>query len=89
MLLAEEIQKKWAPVLEHAELNPIRDSHRRAVTAQLLENTQRELSVSGSHNQFLLSEADAVGPTNAIQSAGGSSNIDTFDPVLISLVYLI
>jgi len=86
MLLAEEIQKKWAPVLEHAELNPIRDSHRRAVTAQLLENTQRELSVSGSHNQFLLSEDAAVGPTNAIQSAGGSSNIDTFDPVLISLV---
>jgi len=86
MLLAEEIQKKWAPVLEHADLNPIKDQHRRAVTAQLLENTQRELSVAGSHNQFMLSEADAVGPANAIQSAGGSSNIDTFDPVLISLV---
>ena len=86
MLLAEEIQKKWKPVLEHSELNPIKDAHRRAVTAQLLENTQRELSVAGSHNQFMLSEADAVGPTNAIQSAGGSSNIDTFDPVLISLV---
>ena len=86
MLLAEEIQKKWGPVLEHAELSPIKDAHRRAVTAQLLENTQRELSVAGSHNQFMLSEADAVGPTNAIQSAGGSSNIDTFDPVLISLV---
>jgi len=86
MLLAEEIQKKWAPVLEHADLNPIKDHHRRAVTAQLLENTQRELSVSGAHNQFMLSEADAVGPGNAIQSGGGSSAIDTFDPVLISLV---
>ena len=87
MLLAEEIQKKWAPVLEHSELNPIKDAHRRAVTAQLLENTQRELSVAGSHNQFMLSEdGPAVGPTNAIQASGGSSNIDTFDPVLISLV---
>jgi hypothetical protein len=86
MLLAEEIQKKWAPVLEHADLNPIKDHHRRAVTAQLLENTQRELSVSGAHNQFLLSEADSSGPTNSIQSGGGASNIDTFDPVLISLV---
>ena len=86
MLLAEEVQKKWAPVLEHADLNPIKDAHRRAVTAQLLENTQRELSVAGAHNQFMLSEADAVGPTNSIQTSGGSSNIDTFDPVLISLV---
>jgi hypothetical protein len=83
MLLAEEIQKKWAPVLEHSELNPIKDAHRRAVTAQLLENTQRELSVAGAHNQFMLSEAI---PTNSIQAVGGSSNIDTFDPVLISLV---
>jgi len=83
MLLAEEIQKKWAPVLEHSELNPIKDAHRRAVTAQLLENTQRELSVAGQHNQFMLSEAN---PTNSIQAGTGASNIDTFDPVLISLV---
>jgi hypothetical protein len=83
MLLAEEIQKKWAPVLEHTELNPIKDAHRRAVTAQLLENTQRELSVAGQHNQFMLSEAN---PTNSIQAGTGSGSIDTFDPVLISLV---
>jgi hypothetical protein len=82
-MLAEEIQKKWAPVLEHADLPSIKDAHRRAVTAQLLENTQRELRVSGAHNQYLL-EGDV--PVNAIQASGGSSNIDTFDPVLISLV---
>jgi hypothetical protein len=82
-MLAEEIQKKWAPVLEHADLPPIKDAHRRSITAQMLENTQRELRVAGAHNQHLL-EGDI--PANAIQAAGGSSNIDTFDPVLISLV---
>ena len=86
-MLSEEIQKKWAPVLEHSDLSPIKDNHRRAVTAQLLENTERELRVSGAHGNFnLLSEAAAVAPGNAIQASGGSSNIDTFDPVLISLV---
>ena len=86
-MLAEEIQKKWAPVLEHSDLAPIKDAHKRAVTAQLLENTERELRVSGAHQNFnLLAEAAAVAPTNAIQASGGSSNIDTFDPVLISLV---
>ena len=86
-MLAEEIQKKWAPVLEHADLAPIKDAHRRSVTAQLLENTQRELRVSGAHESFnLLAETPNGGPTNSIQAQGGSSNIDTFDPVLISLV---
>ena len=60
-MLSEEIQKKWAPVLEHSDLSPIKDNHRRAVTAQLLENTERELRVSGAHGNFnLLSEAAAT-----------------------------
>lgn len=85
-MLAEEIQKKWAPILEHAELPSIKDAQRRAITAQMLENTQRELRVGGSHNQYLLAEDAATAPVNAIQASGGSSNIDTFDPILISLV---
>jgi hypothetical protein len=41
MFLSEDLQKKWQPVLEHPELDTIKDSHRRAVTATLLENQER------------------------------------------------
>jgi len=86
MYLAEELQQKWKPILEHADLAEIKDSHRRGVTAILLENTERALQENGGRQpqQSLLSEGSI--PANAIQAAGGSSNIDTFDPVLISLV---
>ena len=80
MLLNEEVQRKWAPVLEHADLAPIKDAVRRNVTAVVLENTENELRKAGSlvGGQQLLGE-DA--PTNATGAA-----IDNFDPVLISLV---
>jgi len=87
-MLVEEIQKKWAPILEHSDLNPIKDAHKRQVTAQLLENTERALRESGSHSQFLLSEASPI-PANfmgASSSDASTGAIDTFDPVLISLV---
>ena len=78
--LAEEIQTKWKPVLEHEDLPNIGDSHKRAVTAQILENTERALNeaASGAGSQSFLGEA---APTNA--TGAGISN---FDPVLISLV---
>jgi len=40
-MLIEELNKKWQPVLEHPELEAISDSHKRQVTAQLLENTRQ------------------------------------------------
>ena len=93
MYLAEEIQKKWAPVLDHDALGSIKDAHRRSVTAIVLENTERALMESGAHGQYqTLTEAPTAGsviPTNAIggsSSTAGSGGIDTFDPVLISLV---
>lgn len=76
-MLAEEVQNKWQPVLEHTDLDPIKDSHRRSVTAQILENTEKALSESRSMNASLLAEA----PNNVTGSA-----VDNFDPVLISLV---
>ena len=38
--LSEETQTKWKSIIEHEDLEPIKDSHKRAVTAQLLENTE-------------------------------------------------
>ena len=87
-MLVEELQKKWAPIIEHNDLNPIKDAHKRSVTAQLLENTERALRESGAHSQFLLSEASPI-PANFMGASSSDSStgaIDTFDPVLISLV---
>jgi hypothetical protein len=90
MFLQEEIQKKWAPILEHAELPAIKDAHRRSVTAVVLENTERALREASAHGQFqTLTETASTGAFNAMgasSSTAGAGPIDTFDPVLISLV---
>ena len=90
MFLQEEIQKKWAPILEHSELPSIRDAHRRSVTAVVLENTERALRESAVHGQYqTLTETASTGAYNgmgASSSTAGAGPIDTFDPVLISLV---
>jgi hypothetical protein len=85
MYLNEEIQNKWAPVLNHDDLPKIDNSHKRSVVAQLLENTERALMEAGGQapgSQFL---AESPVPINSGVS-GGAGNIATFDPVLISLV---
>jgi len=91
MYLAEEIQKKWAPILEHTDLSPITDSHRRSVTAVVLENTQRALTESAAHGQYQTLTETGLEPVAAnfmggSSSTAGSGGVDTFDPVLISLV---
>ena len=90
MFLNEEIQKKWAPVLDHDALGAIKDQHRRSITALMLENTEKALRESGAHGNYqTLTETASTLPVNAMQgssSTAGTGNIDTFDPVLISLV---
>jgi Major capsid protein Gp23 len=83
-----ELVKKWEPVLNHKKLPEIKDAHKRNMTAILLENTEKELSVAAAHNHYnLLSENNVpVNNISGIQGQGGSTNIDTFDPVLISLI---
>jgi len=80
MLLNEEIQKKWAPVLEHSDLPKIGDAHKRSVVAQLLENTEAALRDGSTYSPQSLLETSGAAPTNV---SGGSLN---YDPVLISLV---
>ena len=77
MYLTEELQKKWAPVLEHPELEAIKDPYKRAVTALVLENQQQAMQQDA---QALNETAYTSAPTNI---AGGVSN---YDPILISLV---
>src|SRR5574343_722950 len=63
--------EKWKPVLEHKDVAPIRDRHRKAVTAALLEEQQKS-------NKLMVTEAGE--PTNV---TGG---VQKWDPILISLV---
>ncbi len=76
MYLSEELQAKWKPVLEHAELEAIKDPYKKAVTAIILENQQKAMQESAK----MLNEAGEPGPT---QVTGAVQN---FDPILISLV---
>jgi len=74
MYLTEELQKKWADVLDHKDLAPIKDPYKRAVTAMVLENQHVETQKA----RGILNEA---APANAT-----GSSIDNYDPILISLV---
>ena len=85
MYLSEDLQKKWAPVLEHADLPKISDPYKRAVTALVLENQVQAMAKENGY----LTEAS---PTNSSGTGGfGSGALATgavagFDPILISLV---
>jgi hypothetical protein len=85
MTTRQELLKKWAPILEHASLNPIKDNYRKEVTAVLLENQEREMA---KQHQALFETvaANAGGDGIALGGAGTNTNMAGYDPVLISLV---
>ncbi len=86
MFQSEQLQEKWAPILDYEGLDKIEDPHKRAVTAILLENQERE----ANEERAFLSEQ----PTNATGSSGATAGFSAsagqtsagFDPVLISLI---
>ena len=95
MFNSEQLQEKWSPLLNHEGLDDIKDPHRKAVTAVLLENQERFLReerdflYEGTPGQ--LNEITNAG--NAAGASGGFSGGATaagpvagFDPVLISLI---
>jgi len=97
MFQSEHLQEKWSPLLDYDGLDPIKDSHRRAVTAVLLENQEKFLREQTAFSHGLLTET----PTNAANAAGAPSPgtgggfsgdaaaggpVAGFDPVLISLI---
>ena len=79
----EVLQEKWSPLLNYEGLDPIKDAHRKAVTAQLLENQEIALR---EEKEFLHEAA----PTNSVGNGGftssGGQTVAGFDPVLISLI---
>ena len=73
MYLSEQLQEKWAPVLDHENLGKITDPYRKAVTAVVLENQEKALR----------EERNITEATNVNQTG---SAVDNYDPILISLV---
>ena len=72
MYNSEALQEKWQPVLDHPDLPQITDAYKRAVTAVILENQEKEMKESRS----FLTEAEM----------STSDAVANWDPVLISLV---
>ena len=85
MFNAEHLQEKWAPILDHNEIEAISDKYRKSVTSVLLENQERFLK----EERGLVTEA---APTNSLGGTGFSGGstatgpVAGFDPVLISLI---
>lgn len=81
-MLFKSLQEKWADVLDMPELPKIEGRQRRAVTAALLENTEKVVSTDFTPDAMrgvtLLGEAAPVNATGA--------GISNYDPVMIPLV---
>ncbi len=93
MFQSEHLQEKWAPLLDYEGLDGIKDGHRRAVTAVLLENQEKFLKEEAAFSQGInLMETptmagNAAGASGAFGAgAEASGPVAGFDPVLISLI---
>ncbi len=88
MFQTEQLQEKWKPLLDYEGLDPIKDNHRKAVTAVLLENQEKFLRDQQAFDQggSLLSEQPTMSVGNTGYQSGGDQTLAGFDPVLISLI---
>ena len=96
MFHSEHLQEKWAPLLNYEGLDSIKDSHRKAVTAVLLENQERFLREQSAFEHGSM-QSLMESPTNSANTAGNGGGFGGgaglaggptagFDPVLISLI---
>ena len=88
MFQTEQLQEKWKPLLEYEGLDPIKDNHRKAVTAVLLENQEKFLRDQQAFDQSgsFLTEQPTMSVGNTGYQSGGNQTLAGFDPVLISLI---
>lgn len=82
MFNSEQLEKKWAPVLEAKDAPAFKDNYRKSITAVLLENQEKALREENAQSSFL-SEGNEIGGSTV---GGGTGAVKTWDPVLISLV---
>tara|TARA_E500000318_G_scaffold25242_2_gene25245 strand:+ start:11076 stop:12560 length:1485 start_codon:yes stop_codon:yes gene_type:complete len=83
------LMEKWAPVINHDDLDPIKERDKKAVVAQVLENTEKALKEeAGVLDESMVSGAAFGG---AFSGAGSNATINAtgragYDPIIISLV---
>ena len=80
----EALQEKWAPLLDYDGLDPIKDNHRRMVTAVLLENqeqTMREEAQFLSEQPTVNTQSGAV--SSGVGGAGFGGKADAAGPCLL------
>lgn len=86
------LTEKWADILDLEGAPAITDSHRRAVTAQLIENQVKAMKEDAAHGQFFtMLQEDGVPANNggegiALGQQGKNTQMAGYDPVLINLV---
>jgi len=73
MFNSQNLQEKWAPVLEHGDLPKIDNPYKKAVTAVILENQEK----AAKEDRAFLGE---------IANITGDAAVANWDPILISLV---
>ena len=73
MFNSQNLQEKWSPVLEHADLPKIDNPYKKAVTAVILENQEK----AAKEDKAFLGE---------IANITGDAAVANWDPILISLV---
>ena len=102
MVLNEQIQAKWGPILEHEDLPKIEGTYKKSVTAILLENQEkmmREQAAQQVGTGLFLTEqplgsgmtidpnnGNPVGTPDPSPAGPAASAVQFVDPVLISLV---
>jgi len=83
MFNADSEMKKWGAVLDHEGAPAFKDQYRRAVTAKLLENTERELKAQAG---VLQEDTVTVGGGRTGVGTTATGLGQSFDPILISMV---
>ena len=78
----DRLVEKWSPVLNEESAGVITDSHRRSVTAAVLENQEKALQEQGMINEVA---ANAAGNGVSVND-GGTGAATNWNPILIALV---
>ena len=74
----DRLVEKWSPVLNEESAGAINDKHKKAVTAAILENTEKALNEQAQQASF--------GQMNEDAAANNTASVANWNPVLISLV---
>tara|TARA_Y100000593_G_scaffold94347_1_gene192978 strand:- start:29 stop:1432 length:1404 start_codon:yes stop_codon:yes gene_type:complete len=92
MYLAENLIKKWEPVLNHESLPEIKDHYKRTLTAIMLENQEKSIREQRSADQGFLTEtttntqSGVDGGGAGFSGGANASPVAGYDPIMISLV---